>query len=162
MGVAVTESEPSSLRPRNISVPSCRPPHRRGCTASCARETQVRVRGSTREPAGIGATNPGARADVQSQAQGQGKAPMCSRAFGDAGIPHCQARASGWPQRDPVRPQAHLLPSLIHEEICPYRTPCHVSTGSTRHGPIDGLRRFTLCPSHVFSPSGPDIFGRPD
>jgi hypothetical protein len=41
--------EPSNgfLRPRNLSVPSCRPTHRRGYTSPCASELQVRVRGST-------------------------------------------------------------------------------------------------------------------
>ena len=111
---------------------------------------------------GTFATHTGARAGVQSNAQGQGKAPMGSWAFGDAVMHRCKARSPGWPHRDPVRPQAHLLPSLIHGEIYPYRTPCHASICNTPHGPIYGLRRLTLCPCHVFSPSGSDIFGRPD
>jgi len=35
------------LRPRNLSVPSYRPPQTRGCTSLCASEVQVRVRGRT-------------------------------------------------------------------------------------------------------------------
>jgi hypothetical protein len=74
----------SSLRPRNIAVPSSRPTQTRGCTSACASEAQVRVRGSTRSPAGTFAPKTGAGASVQATAQGQGKAPMGSGAFGDA------------------------------------------------------------------------------
>ena len=73
-----------SRRPRNISVPSYRPLQKRGYISLCASEVQVRVRGSTRQPSGTSTSWPGARVGVQSNAQGQGKVPMCSWAFGDA------------------------------------------------------------------------------
>ena len=151
-----------SLRPRNISVPSYRPTQTKGCTSSCASEAQVRGRGSPRSPSGTFATNRGAGAGVQSNAQGQGTAPMGAWAFGDAMIHRCKARSPGWPHSDPVRPQAHLRPSLSHGEICPYRTPCHASTCRTPHGPSSGRRRSTLCPCHVLSLSGRDTFGPQD
>ena len=50
----------------------------------CASECQVRVRGSTRQLSVAFAACTGAGAGVQSNAQGQGQAPMCSWAFRDA------------------------------------------------------------------------------
>jgi hypothetical protein len=70
--------EYSALCPRNLSVPSYRPTQTWGCTSVCASEAQVRGRGSTRSPSGTFAIWTGARAGVQSNAQGQGKVPMCS------------------------------------------------------------------------------------
>ena len=78
-----------SGRPRNISVPSYRPLQKRGSISLGTSEGQVRVRGSTRQPSGTATRWPGARGGVQAHAQGQGKAPLGSRAFGDA------MRASG-------------------------------------------------------------------
>jgi hypothetical protein len=74
----------SSLRSRNLSVPSYRPLQTQGCTSACASEAQVRVRSSTRSPSGTFATHTGARAGVQSPAQGPGQGPLCSWAFVDA------------------------------------------------------------------------------
>ena len=73
-----------SRRPRNISVPSYRPMQKRGYISLCASEVQVRGRGSTQQPAQTFALGLGARAGVQSNAQGQGTAPLCSWPFGDA------------------------------------------------------------------------------
>jgi hypothetical protein len=69
---------PGLLRPRNLSVPSSRPTHKRGCPSLCASEVQVRVRGSTPSPGVTLALCLGAAAGIQSPAQGQGTAPMCS------------------------------------------------------------------------------------
>jgi len=73
-----------SRRPRNLSVPSYRPMQKKGYRSLCASEVQVRVRGSPRQPSGPSTSWTGARVGVQSNAQGQGKVPMCSWAFGDA------------------------------------------------------------------------------
>jgi hypothetical protein len=73
-----------SRRPRNISVPSYRPMQKRGSISLCASEVQGRVRGSTRQPSGPSTSWTGARGGVQANAQGQGKVPLCSWAFGDA------------------------------------------------------------------------------
>jgi hypothetical protein len=83
MEMAIAETH-EPLRPRNISVPSYRPTQTRGCTSLCASEAQVRGRGSTRYPLGTFATKIGAGVSVQSHAQGQGQAPMCSWAYRDA------------------------------------------------------------------------------
>jgi hypothetical protein len=49
-------------------------------------ELPVRERGSTRQPWPIIAVDQGARADVQSTARDQGKAPMSCFAFHDAAV----------------------------------------------------------------------------
>jgi hypothetical protein len=87
------------LRPRNLSVPSYRPTQKRGCPSLCASEAQVRVRGSTPSPRVALAVCTGAEAGVQSNAQGQGTAPMCSGAFADAGgvsWPRTVVRLTPW------------------------------------------------------------------
>ena len=63
--------------------------------------------------------------------------------------------------RDPVRPQARLLPSLNSGERCRDRTPRLVSTDHRPLGPAYAPIPFLLCPCRVFSLSGPDIFGSP-
>jgi len=102
------------LRPRNISVPSYRPTQKRGCTSLCASEAQVRVRGSTQLPRVALAVCTGAEAGVQSNAQGQGIAPMCSGAFADAGgasLPSTVVRLTPWgPSAAPGSPAP--LPEL--------------------------------------------------
>ena len=87
-----------SRRPSNISVPSYRPLQKRGYLSLCASEVQGRVRGSTRPPSGTSTSGTGARGGVQSHAQGQGKVPRCSWAFGDA------LRASGQSTRARLSP----------------------------------------------------------
>jgi hypothetical protein len=134
--------EPRSgfLRPRNISVPSCRPTQGRGYTSSCASSLQVRVRGSTQSPSGTFAFWSGARAGVQSNAQGRGTGPMCSWAFVDASGASWQSTVARLAHRDPVRPQARLLPSLNFGERCRDRTPRLVSTCNRWPGPAYALR----------------------
>jgi hypothetical protein len=88
-----------SRRPRNISVPSYRPTQKRGCTLLCPSEYQARVRGSTQSPSVTSAIGPGARAGVQSNAQGQGKVPLGSWAFVDAraaSLPSTMTRLHPW------------------------------------------------------------------
>jgi hypothetical protein len=85
------ELSPRFLRPRNISVPSYRPLQKKGYTSRCASEVQARVRGSTQQPAHTFALWTGARAGVQSHAQGQGTVPMCSLACVDARRLGCQS-----------------------------------------------------------------------
>jgi hypothetical protein len=114
--------------PRNISVPSCRPTQRRGCTFSCASSLQVRVRGSPQSPAVTFAFWIGARAGVQSNAQGRGTVPMCSGVRQRKGCITWQSTVARLAHRDPVRPQARLLPSLNSGERCRDRTPRLVST----------------------------------
>ena len=65
-----------SLRPRNCSVPSYRPPQRRGDTSLCAREAQVRERGSTRHPLPTIAVYQGAR-QVPHQPRGLREKRLC-------------------------------------------------------------------------------------
>lgn len=128
------------LRPRNISVPSCRPTQGRGDTSSCASWLQVRVRGSPQAPSGTFACWSGARAGVQSNAQGRGTGPLCSCAFVDASGASSQSTVARLAHRDPVRPQARLLPSLNSGERCRERPPRLVSTGHSWPGPADALR----------------------
>lgn len=156
--------EPSDgfLRPRTLSVPSCRPTQRQGDTSSCASSFPVRVRGSTQAPSGTCAFWSGASPGVQSKAQGRGTGPMCSGAFGDA-------MGASWPStvarrahRDPVRRQARLLPSLHAGARCRDRTPRLVSTYHRRLGPADAPSPFMPCPGRVVALGGPAIVGRPD
>ena len=79
-----------ALRPRNVSVPSYRPPHTRGGPSACTREAQGRVRGSPRHPAGTCAPHTGAGAGVQATAPGQGPGPLGA----EAGV---DARGAAWP-----------------------------------------------------------------
>lgn len=52
------------LRPRNVSVPACRPTQRGAARSPCASEVQARVRGSPRQPCATLATDHGAGAGV--------------------------------------------------------------------------------------------------
>jgi hypothetical protein len=60
------------LRPRNVSVPACRPTQRGAARSPCASEVQARVRGSPRQPYATLATDHGAGAGVPSQGAGSG------------------------------------------------------------------------------------------
>lgn len=75
------------------------------------------------------------------------------------GIHPSRARWPGCTHGDPVRPQAHLLPSLRHGETGPYRMLSHVFTCHRRPERVCGPRRSTPCPCRVFSLSGPETFG---
>jgi len=77
-------------------------------------------------------------------------------------VPHGRARWPGCAHHDPVRRQAHLLPSLSSGEKCPDRTRPSVSTCNRPHGPAYAPRLSRPCPSRVFSLSGPDTFGPQD
>jgi hypothetical protein len=108
------ELSPSFLRPRNISVPSYRPLQKKGDTFRCASEGQARGRGSTQQPAKTFAIWTGARAGVQSHAQGPGTVPLCSIAFVDARGLGCQSTDA---RLSPSRPREAAgspapLPSL--------------------------------------------------
>ena len=76
------------LRPRNLSVPSYRPPQTRGYTSPCASEAEVRGRGSPQAPSATSALGrTGASAGVSANAPGQGTGPMCAEACVDARSP---------------------------------------------------------------------------
>jgi hypothetical protein len=77
-------------------------------------------------------------------------------------VPHGRARWPGCAHHDPVRRQAHLLPSLSSGEKCPDRTRPSVSTCNRPHGPAYAPRPSRPCPCRVFSLSGPDTFGPQD
>jgi hypothetical protein len=139
-------------------------PHTVLCTAvaaqrACARESQVRGRGSTRVPFATLAAYNRAEADVQARRRAQGQRPMCSFAFATYYVRHPRAPSRGSSHDRPVRRRAHPLRSSTFEETCVYRMPFAVAACSTLHGPTDGLRRLRLCPGCVFSPNGRGISG---
>jgi hypothetical protein len=86
---------PGLLRPSNFSVPSYRPTQRRGCPQVCAREHQVRGRGSPRPPATTSAVWSRVGADVQAKRQAQGQRPRCSAAFATPCPRQQRARETG-------------------------------------------------------------------
>jgi hypothetical protein len=91
--------------------------NREAARLPCASECQVRVRGSTRQLSVAVAAYTGAGAGVQSIAQGQDTAPMCSWAFADAGRHH--GRAQSLPAHPLVtqlgRRLAHSPPLTVEE-----------------------------------------------
>ena len=111
------------LRPRNISVPSCRPTQKGGCTFPMRQLVPGSGEGQHTSTVCDSRRLSRSGGGVQSIAQGQDKAPMCSWAFADAGRQHCRARSPGSSYGDPVRPQARPLPSLNRGGTSPYRTP---------------------------------------
>ena len=132
---AYREYRHGSLRPRNFSVPSYRPMQTRGCTAACASEAQVRVRGSPQEPSGTCATNLGAGAGVQSNARTMATVPPVAwwpRAMSrrerchslTGAVPLMSWRLCGGFSRPPVE----RAPDLGTRAVCP--GPCDQSPSS--------------------------------
>jgi hypothetical protein len=77
-------------------------------------------------------------------------------------VPHGRARWPGCAHRDPVRRQAHLLPSLSSGERCRDRKRPFVATCNRPPAPPYALRSSRPCPCRVCSLSGPDTFAPQD
>jgi len=93
---------------------------------------------------------------------GQGTVPLGAWAFVDAMRASWQSTVARLAQRDPVRRQARLRPSLHAGARCRERTPRLVSTSHRRPAPAYAPRPSTPGPCRVFSLSEPDICGPQD
>ena len=103
--------EPASQRPRNSSVPSCRPTQKVGLNPQgSSRYLQARERGRTRQTLFRYRDWVGAQAGVESIARDQGKTPKCTggvEAPGETGAPKTRL--------NPVRSQLGGSPAWLRQ-----------------------------------------------
>ncbi len=103
----------------------------------------------------IQAREPASKQPRRGRAQGL----WAQRRASTPGGPHGRARLPGGAQRDPVRRQARLLPSLHAGASGRARTPPPVATGQSVPGPAEAPRPSTPGPCRVCSLNGPETCG---
>ena len=140
-------SPPTVLRTRG-AAPLRAPVRRRGgCGAAHGTQQGRALPIQAREPAS------------KQPRRGRAQGLWAQRRASTPGGPHGRARLPGGAQRDPVRRQARLLPSLHAGASGRARTPPPVATGQSVPGPAEAPRPSTPGPGRVCSLSGPETCG---